>query len=221
MTRLQRVLISLYRRLLSGYPKSFQSTFASEMLNVFTDGLVEAARQGRGALLRFLARELVFLPLEMLRQHRAQPAPVPVAPVPMTPLAYIGQRVFSYRRCNRSALLLSAAFALFVVMPFFALGLYREPAAAVAGGMFDPKGYPFFQTTLGGWSRVAGFLAVLLAQIFLPLLGLRLLYSLLRRGRGWAPRQRWLGYISLLLVVTACAFLLSPLGRTIVLWYFD
>lgn len=49
----------LFRFVLRLYPEAYRECFGEEMLEVFTEGWLEAARRGRSARLRFLYRELL------------------------------------------------------------------------------------------------------------------------------------------------------------------
>jgi hypothetical protein len=89
------LFVICYRALLQLYPADFRQVFAAEMRLVFSDGLDEAAAQGRRSLLAFFSRELVDLPAALLHAYRSTGAqrrrdamsvstPIPIQATPST-----------------------------------------------------------------------------------------------------------------------------------------
>jgi hypothetical protein len=109
-------------------------------------------------------------------------------------------------------------YAALVLLPFYAYDLHTQPADAVTGGAFDPKGYPLFQNELGFSLRLLGILALLTLPIVSALVGIGGLFSLIPADDR---RQRRLLVIAVLLSSITLIFYFSPLGRVIRLWYMD
>lgn len=121
---------------------------------------------------------------------------------------------------NVVLLLVVAAVAIYlssVVLPFFLLGLDQQPADLVRGGLFDPKDYPL----TGGWLRVVGILAVVIAPIMVVVLsGAALLWAVRHRALLMQRTRVSIG-LSILIAAGLWVFILSPPGRLILTWFMD
>ena len=109
------------------------------------------------------------------------------------------------------------------VGPFFAYGLHLQPAAQVAGGAFDPKGFPLYDPgTLPG---AAVHLLVIPVIVVIPFwtvgFGTLLAFTL---GRYWfvfAARQRRLGMLAIILSAGLFVLFFSPFIRILLAWFMD
>lgn len=70
MNNLIRLVIAVYAWLLNMYPRRFRDEFADEMLDMFRNWVMDAARDGPLALLRLCLRELGGLPFNILREFQ-------------------------------------------------------------------------------------------------------------------------------------------------------
>jgi hypothetical protein len=68
------VLLRVYAGLLRLYPTEFRHAFGEEMRSVFAEALDASRARGPGARLRFLARELEYLPGNLLREWQDREA---------------------------------------------------------------------------------------------------------------------------------------------------
>ncbi len=120
-------------------------------------------------------------------------------------------------------LLVMGLYLLLVVAPFFAYGLHLQDAAQVAGGAFDPKGYPLFQGSgaSGNWLNVLAILSFIALPVVTIGAGGLLIVSL---HRAW-PRLGRQARIVISMVLALAAILMlvyfSPLGRLIGAWLVD
>ena len=128
---------------------------------------------------------------------------------------------FVYRFFSISLLGAVAAFGTLIILPFFAFGLNHEPAPFVAGGLYDPKNFPFFQTTLGGLARLAGMVTLAFAPFWVGIFGIFFLVAALPAWRRWDREHRAVALVSIAASVVLLLFIFSDLGRVIVRWYAD
>jgi hypothetical protein len=64
-----RLVITIYRALLSFYPAAFRNEFGEEMRGVFTRSVLEAAERGGWAVTAVYVRELRQMPLNLVREY--------------------------------------------------------------------------------------------------------------------------------------------------------
>lgn len=117
----------------------------------------------------------------------------------------------------------AVAYMLVIILPFFAYGLHLEDPARVAGGVFDPKGYPLFssESNIGSWLHFIALLLLLVTPVAIVALGIRLAVSVKRHWRGWQTASRT-GALTVLLVSAALfSFMWTPFGRVILAWHLD
>ena len=69
MTTISGAIFWIYKRILRLYPRTFYVTFASEMLDVFSLAIQDAAQGGLASLTRVFFRELGDLPVALLLVH--------------------------------------------------------------------------------------------------------------------------------------------------------
>lgn len=131
---------------------------------------------------------------------------------------------------HRAALILTVAllltmglYALLVVAPFFAYGLHLQDAAQVAGGMFDPKGFPLFQGSgaSGNWLNALALVSLIALPVGAVGAGGLLIVSL---RRAWPRLGRQARIVASMVLGLAAILMLvyfSPLGRLIGTWLVD
>jgi hypothetical protein len=129
-------------------------------------------------------------------------------------------------RTPRTVVVLLAAFvlgfAVIVVLPFYAYGMHLQDPVQVAGGAFDPRGFPLFssESVVGNIMHFAALLLFPLTPIAIIALGLRSLVSLWQRrvaARSWQALAASLVVVSVLLF----AYLWTPAGKVLLAWHFD
>lgn len=105
-----------------------------------------------------------------------------------------------------------------VVLPFFLYGLHVQPDIMILSGAFDPKDRlpyvilpVYYIATL---AAAAGPYAAALLTLFTPVM---LAFSW--RTLGWSRRMAGLAVWAT--ATATLLLLLSPLGRNILIWYFD
>lgn len=127
----------------------------------------------------------------------------------------------TYRFFSISLLGMVVAFGTLIILPFFAYGLNHEPAQFVAGGLYDPKGFPFFQTALGGVARLAGMVTLAFAPLWVASFGMIFLLRALVAWRRWNREHRLVALVSIAASLLLLLFIFSDLGQVIVRWYAD
>lgn len=127
----------------------------------------------------------------------------------------------SYRFFSISLLGMVVAFGMLIILPFFAFGLNHEPAVSVAGELYDPKGFPFFQTMLGGLARIAGMFTLAFAPFWVAIFGVIFLLGVLVALRRWDREHRAVALVSLAASLLLLLFIFSDIGQVITRWYAD
>jgi hypothetical protein len=217
----REIALWLYTRLLRCYPARFRADYGDEMRQVFADAVGEA---GDGlAVLGILAGELRDLPMSAAREHlreREQAAAFATGGVMNIAMA---RPMRTLNISAWSALGVCAVYGLLVVLPFFALGLHLEPANAVRGGMFDPKGYAFYSSdqTYPNPLLILTILVMLVTPIWTVIWGSVAALTLGKYWRLLRGNQRFLGGLALLASVSLIAFVFSPFGRLVMTWLID
>lgn len=166
-------LLRLYTHLLRLYPPGFRAEFAEEMRDVFALALAEAEQEGAFALVETCLAELRDLPLSLVREHLHERQQKHLA---LEVVMVTGTPILIYRFCTSTLLAIPLAYGLFVVVPFFAMGLHLQPAELVTGGAFDPGSMPFYITPVGQMIHLIGFCSVFPGLICLPSLNVPLVW---------------------------------------------
>ena len=123
------------------------------------------------------------------------------------------------------ALLLGGILTLYgslAVVPFYWLGIHRQPVESIHRGAFDPKRYaPFAYDGPGYWLHSVSVLLVYATPVLTSGVVLILAYLMVRQWRSsaWPSRLASIGLV--LLGLSALWFLGSPTGRLIGVWHFD
>ena len=128
-----------------------------------------------------------------------------------------------YRLCLLTLMAVLVLYVALVILPFFAYGLHLQPAHLVAGGSFDPKDFPLFnyRSTSGSLMRMVAVIVVATSPIWLLGFGGVLTVTLARGWKRLTVNQRRLTIIVLLAGAGMTLFTLSPLGRLMLIWFFD
>ena len=127
----------------------------------------------------------------------------------------------TYRFFSISLLGMVVAFGVLIILPFFAFGLNHEPPQFVVGGAYDPKGFPFFQTTVGGLARLAGMFTLAFAPFWVAIFGIIFLFGALVAWRRWNREHRAVALVSLAASLMMLLFIFSEVGQVITRWYAD
>lgn len=69
MSGFARLVLRIYRVLLSFYPPTFRNEFGEEMTAVFAQAMMEAAERGRWTMPAVYLREIREMPLNLVREH--------------------------------------------------------------------------------------------------------------------------------------------------------
>lgn len=215
-----RIVKFVYRQILNFYPTAFREDFADEMYAVFSEALNESATDNRITMLGFCLRELMTFPASIVREQLAAYQKRQWLMTNERLMMQLPQTTIRTQRlCITSVLILTAAFSLCIVLPFFAFGLHLEPAAQVAGGAYDPKGYHFYD--FGQLSRLAGLLLILAIPFWATTSGAIVTFLLFGHWSRWQPSWRRISAIAFVVSISFHLFLLSDIGRVVVAWYLD
>ncbi len=217
-----RIVKYFYRQLLNFYPAAFREAFADEMYTVFCEAVAESERDGLIAMLEFCLLEFITFPASIIREQLAAYQNRQLLMTDERLMMQLPQTTIRMQRlCITSILILTVAFSLCIVLPFFAFGLHSEPAAQVALGAYDPKCYHFYQTAFGQLSRLAGLLLILSIPFWATTSGTILAFLLFGNWYRWQPSWRRISAVAFVISISFHLFLLSDAGRVIVAWYLD
>lgn len=208
----------LYRAFFRLYPPAFRRDFGDEMLIVFQLRLAELQHQSRMQMALFLLRETTSLVKNGLRErlreyHKQQ--------IVLFSRGELQQPVRFARFHTLTLIVVVAAFVWLIFVPFYAYGLHLKPAAMVAGGNFDPKGFPVYYSTIGCYIRLLSMIVALLTPLWIAGFGSLLGITLVRYWVVIPARQRAYSLVALSLASGLMVFLSSPVGRVIVSWFWD
>jgi len=132
------------------------------------------------------------------------------------------QRPGRFTRFHSLALvILVAAFIWTIVVPFYAYGLHLEPSDSVAGGGFDPKGFPIYNSEIGCLLRLFSILVLMIAPLWISIFGSLLGFTVVRFWAVLDIQQRRYGLAATSLGFGLLAFSFSPYGRVILGWFMD
>lgn len=207
----------VYAWLIRFYPRRFRETFAEEMITVFQMTLSEAAARGWGSILIVFVRELLDLPLSVIREHLRE------SRLSLQEEAGIDNRVAFYRFCMIASLISISIYVLLVIAPFFLYGIHQQPHNQIIGGRFDPKGYWLFdyRTTLGNLMNILAILVMATSPIWSAAFSFLFGVGFVRLW-GWQfAAQRRLVTVCWLLNIAVLGFIFTPLGRLIIAWHMD
>lgn len=128
-----------------------------------------------------------------------------------------------YRLCLLTLMVVLVLYLALVILPFFAYGLHLQPAHLIVGGNFDPKDLPLFdyRSDLGSFIRIVAVIVVATAPVWALGFGGVLTVTLLRGWKRLTVNQRRLTILVLLAGAGLTIFTLSPLGRLMLVWFFD
>ena len=112
-------------------------------------------------------------------------------------------------------------YAVLILAPFYVSGTYLQPAEAIASGAYDPKNLPISQTIFGSVGRLSGMIVGLVGMPLLAASAVGMAFSARAAWKKLPTTQRLWGVSALGVAMSMIAFMLSPVGRLIVLWYFD
>ncbi len=192
--------------------------FADEMTEVFTSALDDAARQGRGALLRFCLREFGALSFSVVREQMAAYRARRLVPA-QEGVFMQSPGTISYRFYVTAILILIAAFCVLIVLPFFGHIIPYQTVGIAVGGAPGAPHYIESHLEVGGWMRLLGTAAIVATPLGVVAFGLRLAYFALRDWRRLTTERHRLVLITIAIVVGMIAFLLSDVGRFLVSLY--
>lgn len=110
----------------------------------------------------------------------------------------------------------------FVVLPFFAYGIHLLPSNLVAGGVFDPKGYPIYtDAVFGAPLRLITLIALPITPALVIAFGGFLLMSLPRGLKRLTRAERVAGVLVISASLAFVVMAFSPLGMLIMRWHMD
>lgn len=208
----------LYTTLLRLYPPAFRHDFGDEMLIVFQLRLAELQRQSRVQLMLFLFQETTGLVINGLRERLRERH---IQQIVLFTQGELRQPVRFARFHTLTLIVVVAAFVWLIFVPFYAYGLHLKPASMVAGGNFDPKDFPVYNSTIGCYVRLLSMIVALLTPLWIAGFGSLLSITLVRYWVVIAERQRVYSLVALSLAFGLLVFLFSPAGRVIMSWFMD
>lgn len=128
-----------------------------------------------------------------------------------------------YRLCLITLFIVLVLYLGLVILPFFAYGLHLQPAHLIVGGSFDPKDLPLYdyRSNLGSLIRIVSVIVVATVPIWALGFGGVLTVTLVRNWARLGQNQRRLAAFVLLAGLCLTVFTLSPLGRLMLVWFFD
>jgi hypothetical protein len=128
-----------------------------------------------------------------------------------------------YRLCIMTLIVVLVLYVGLVILPFFAYGLHLQSPSDIYGGSFDPQGFPLYdyRSNLGSLIRIVSVIVVVTAPIWMLGFGSVLTLTLARNWARLEQNQRRLAMLVLLAGTGVTVFTLSPLGRLILVWFFD
>jgi hypothetical protein len=222
MSRFQRHVIALYRRLLRLYPSRFRAEFADEMSIVFGEA-VEDSRDAL-SLVDLLAGELWDLPINLLREHlheRRAKAFITIIEEKIMVETVVPMRAF--RGLTWTLLIVFTLYCLLILLPYFYNGLNQVSWEMLTSGLYDPKGYPPFvyEGVVGAGLELLGVLVVILGLPTIAAMGGVLGLTLRRHWHQLQQKQRILGSAAVVIAVFMLGIVVSPFGRTLIIWFMD
>ena len=223
MNNLTSYCIRLYSGLLRVYPAQFRREFADEMTAVFTLSAHESSQHGDAALIALVLSELRDLPFSVIREYLRERQQRVLATD--SGGIIMESRLFGplFQLFSASLFIAFIAFALLVVLPFFALGLHVQPALVVAFGALGPEAFPLYSANFMNPNPLPmlAIWVMLGAPIWGAIFGGSLLLML---GKFWGRlsyRYRLTGILAVLAGATPILFLFLPIGRILFGWWMD
>jgi hypothetical protein len=221
MSRLSRVTLALYTESLRLYPARFRAEFADEMQDVF--GQAVQAVGDPLEMLILAAGEVRDLPLSIIREHmreRRMNQQLILQEQTMT------QTFIPLRALKGLTWTLIVGFVLYcllILAPFFYYGLNELSWNTLISGLYDPKGYlPFaLNGMVGDGLQLLGIIVVILWPPTIVAMGAVLALTLRRHWGQLNQKQRYLGSAALFMAAFLLSMALSPIGRTLTVWFLD
>jgi len=242
----QALFIRGYRLLTRLYPRTFREQFGEELEDTFIEALQDAQASGEDALWWFFLREIIDLPLSILREHLDAARQRRIARLQEEEMAKLKTST-SARRARRLVLLwiaLISGLLLWVIVPFFTLALpqaeerlptiipesriWNNQCDEICGSFYVLDGkdghwemddlFPGLLGILG----FAAFLNLLLGQAFIPLLLIVGIPVLLASWRGIPYWERGLTVVTYAVALSLEVLLVfTSYGDYIIAWVLD